>query len=162
MNRNLTLALDAGWSQSDRGAHWLAGAGLRTGFGGVATKLDFGLESGGGKAAELALAGTIKGATYRLTHAEYSGGFTDEVRGFTNEALQRASEFTLNGSLKLGGAKALPLSAQFRRIEQVSGLVATSASLRTRSESLPSGSPMISFLPNPWRTKPGSFNEKLP
>ena len=133
LTRGLTVALDGGWTQSDQGARWLAGLGLRTGLGGMAAKLDFGLQSTGGKAAEMALAGSFHGLTYTLTHAEYSGRFSDEVRAFTSDFLTRATELNLNTTLHLGGSStaALPLSAQFSRIEDQSGLVQTTGALRT-------------------------------
>lgn len=103
LSGGVTLAASAAAYQSLGQERWLAGLGLRTGLAGVAAKLDFAVADRGGRAAELSLGGRLAGFSYKLVHAEYGGGFSDEVRAFTNEPLRRASELSINGALRLGG-----------------------------------------------------------
>ena len=140
----VTASLGAAWYQSEIGNQWLATAGLRTGFGGTAVKLDLGYQSQGGKAAQLGLGGQLFGLSYTVTHSEYSGGFTDEVRALTSDPLRRATELNLNSSIQLGSddsPKLMQLNGQMRRIEFADGHKQTDAALRT---SLPLAGLMLS------------------
>jgi hypothetical protein len=140
----LTVSLGGAWYESATGKQWLASAGLRTGLGGTAIKLDIGYESQGAKAAQLGLGGQLLGLSYTLTHSEYSGGFADEVRALSDDPLRRATELNLNTSVKLGGhdsSKMLQLNGQLRRIEFADGRKQTDATLRS---SLPLAGLMLS------------------
>ncbi len=144
LSRELTAALGGAWYESRFGKQWLATAGLRTGIGGTALKLDLGYISSGGKAVQAGLGGRLGGATYTLTHAEYSGGFTDEVRSFSADPLRRATELNVNAAIKLRGGDQpllLPLYGQLRRIAFADGRKQTDATLRG---SLPLSSLMFS------------------
>ncbi len=134
LTSNITASLGGSWFQSEGQNQWMATGGLRTGLGGVAAKLDFGVQSGGGKAVQLGLGGKLLGATYTLEHAEYSGRFRDEVVTFSSDYLKRATEFNLNTSLRIGKGEEpfyLPISARFQRLEFLDGRRTTEASLRT-------------------------------
>jgi pyruvate/2-oxoglutarate dehydrogenase complex dihydrolipoamide dehydrogenase (E3) component len=129
----LTAELAGSWFETTSGNSWLASAGLRTGFGGTALRADLGIQKGGGKSAQVGVGGKLLGMTYALTHAEYSGKFIDEVRAFSSEFLDRASEFTANATLKLGGEADpiyIPLSLRARRLEFATGRELTEVGLR--------------------------------
>lgn len=133
VSTGLTAQLSGSWFQADAGSGWLVAAGLRTGLGGTALRADFGLQKGGGKTAQLGIGGQLFGASYTLTHAEYSGSFIDEVRAFSSDFLDRASEFNVNTTVSLGGEDNpvyLPISARMRRLEFANGRKQTEAILR--------------------------------
>ncbi len=137
ISRGLTAAIGAGFYQTGAPGswrtRWLATAGLRTGLGSTALRLDLGLQDGGGKSAEIGVGGKLLGAAYALNHAEYGGGAIDEVRAFTADPLRRATELNLNTTLQLGGEgsrRGLPLTARLRRIEFADGRLQTDAALR--------------------------------
>jgi hypothetical protein len=111
----------------------MASAGLRTGISGTAIKADLGFQKGGGKSAQLGVGGQLLGASYSLTHAEYSGRFIDEVRAFSTDYLDRASELNVNATLNLGRSDNpvfLPISFRARRLEFAGGRDLTQATLR--------------------------------
>ena len=144
LSRDLTASLGGAWFDGRFGKRWMATAGLRTGIGGTALKLDFGYQSDGGKAVQAGLGGKLFGLGYTLTHGEYSGGFTDELRSFTGDPLRRSTELNLNATLKLGNGERpvlLPIYGQLRRVEFADGRKQTDATLRT---SLPVKSLMLS------------------
>ncbi len=144
LTKQITASLGGAWYESRFGKRWLATAGLRTGIGGTALRLDLGYESQGAMAALLGLGGRLGGATYSLTHAEYSGGFTDEVQTFTGDPLRRATELNVNTAIKLGGGDqplVLPLYGQYRRVQFAGGRAQSDATLRG---SLPLGGLMLS------------------
>ena len=133
LTAGLTAQMAGSWFQTGRGSSWQGSAGLRTGLAGTAIRADFGLQKGGGKSAQLGIGGQLFGASYTLTHAEYSGNFSDEVRAFSNDFLDRATEFNVNATVRLGGEDApiyLPLSARARRLEFADGREQTDASLK--------------------------------
>lgn len=104
--------------------HWLTTAGLRTGIGGVAMKLDLAVADHGGKAIEAGIGGRLAGFSYKLTHVEYFGQFVDEVRSYTNDTLRRATEGSVNGALRLGGGDhpiIIPIYAFARQIDYADG-----------------------------------------
>ena len=144
LSRDITASLGGAWYDSRFGKRWMATAGLRTGIGGTALKLDFGYQSDGGKGVQAGLGGKLFGLGYTLTHGEYSGGFTDELRSFTGDPLRRSTELNLNATLKLGNGERpvlLPIYGQLRRVEFADGRKQTDATLRT---SLPVKSLMLS------------------
>ncbi len=137
----VTAVVSGGWFDSDFGDRWLASAGLRTGLGGLAAKLDFAMQDGAtplggigkaGRAIEAGLGGRVLGASFTLTHAEYRGDFLDEVRVFDGQPLRRVTELDANATLRPWGEGGLsiPLYARARRIEYATGEVQTTASLR--------------------------------
>lgn len=101
----LTATLGGAWYERLGARHWLATAGLRTGLAGMAMKLDLGFADHGGKALELGLATRLGGFNVTMNHAEYRGSFADEVRSFSDRDLRRASEISLNGTIRLGGGE---------------------------------------------------------
>lgn len=133
LSRNLTVSLGGAWYESRFGQRWMATGGLRTGLGANALKLDLGYQSSGGKAVQVGLGGKLSGLSYTLTHGEYQGGFTDELRSFTGDPLRRSTELNLNTTIKLGGGengKRLPIFGQLRRVEFADGRKQTDALLR--------------------------------
>jgi len=112
---------------------WLAYAGLRTGLAGAALKLDLAAEQGGAMGASVGIGGRLAGVSYVLNHSEYTDGFTDEVRVFSQQPLRRADQADLTGMLHLGSGDHLlnmPLSASISRLEYATGEIATTATLR--------------------------------
>ena len=129
----LTATLGGAWFESGGRKNWMATAGARTGIAGIATRIDFGVQSGGGKAVQLGLGGSLLGATYTLEHAEYSGRFTDEVNAISLNPLKRSTEINLNSTMHFGidaDALFIPLSARLQRFEYLNGLNTLEASLR--------------------------------
>ncbi|MCB2049526.1 MAG: hypothetical protein KDE32_15065 [Novosphingobium sp.] len=129
----LTAQVAGSWFETLDGTSWMASAGLRTGISGMAIKADIGLQKGGGKSAQLGVGGQLFGASYSLTHAEYSGQFIDEVRAFSTDYLDRASELNVNTTLTLGGNDNpvfLPISLRARRLEFAGGRKLTQATVR--------------------------------
>lgn len=106
--------------------------GLRTSLGNYAVQADAALDSEGGKALALGLAGRIAGVGALLRHAEYRGGFSDEVAVLllnTQPAL-RSTDVRLDGDVPLGGNKRIPLSLVANWSHYVSGLSQLNGSLR--------------------------------
>jgi len=130
LTTGLTAALGGAWYQAGGSSHWLVSSGLRTGLGGLAARLDLGVEDGHGTAIATGLGGRTWGVNWTAGHAEYLGRFTDEVRAFTGEALRRASRFDLSANLRLGPTRTLPLAARLERTEYADGRSEIDASLR--------------------------------
>lgn len=130
LTTSLTAALGAAWYQAVGAPHWLMSAGLRTGIGGLATRLDLGVEDGRARALSAGLGGSTLGVNWTASHSEYDGGFTDEVRAFSGEALRRASRFDLAANVHLGATRSLPLAGRIERIEYADGRSQVDASLR--------------------------------
>lgn len=130
LTTGVTAALGAAWYQAGGTSHWLVTPGLRTGIGGLAARLDLGIQDGQGTAISTGLGGRTFGVNWTASHAEYLGRFTDEVRAFTGEALRRASRFDLAANVRLGPARSLPLAGRLERIEYADGRSELDASLR--------------------------------
>ena len=129
----LTATLGGGWTQSQGGDHWLVTAGLRSGLGGMAARLDVGVEDGGGRALSVGMGGRLAGASWTASHLEATGAFIDETRAFTSEPLRRASELDLNATLRFGppaSPRVLPLTGQLRRLQFADGRSEIEGSLR--------------------------------
>jgi hypothetical protein len=144
ISRMVTATVGAALWDSGGRRNWLAAAGLRSGIGSTALRLDLGLQNGSGHTVEVGLGGKLFGLAYSATHAEYGGGAGDEVRAFTNDPLRRASELNLNATLHFGsgtGARIMPITGQVRRIEFADGRRQTGAALRT---TLPLGGVLLS------------------
>lgn len=144
LSRAVTATLGAATWDSGGRSHWLAAAGLRSGIGATALRLDLGLQNGGGSTVEVGLGGKLFGLAYTLNHAEYGGGAIDEVRAFTADPLRRASELNLNTTLNFGSgpnARILPITSQVRRVEFADGRRQTNAALRA---TLPLGGVLLS------------------
>ena len=144
ISRTVTATMGAATWDSGSKQHWLAAAGLRSGIGATALRLDLGLQDGGGTTVEVGLGGKFLGLNYSLNHAEYGGGAIDEVRAFTADPLRRASELNLNTTLHFGSgtnARVMPITSQVRRIEFADGRRQTDAALRT---TLPLGGVLLS------------------
>lgn len=99
----LTANLSGAWYQSRGGDHWLTTAGIRSGVLGLALRLDAGFADHGGSALQAGIGGNVHGFSFVANHAEYRGRFVDEVKSFSNDVLRRATDITINGSVKLGG-----------------------------------------------------------
>lgn len=133
LTAGVTVAASAAAYQSLGADRWLATAGLRTGLGGVALKLDAALADHGGRAVEANIGGRLAGFSYKLAHAEYGGLFTDEVRAYTADPLRRASEISVNGAIRLGGGShplVIPTYGFARRISFADGRALTSITLQ--------------------------------
>ncbi len=133
LTSGLTLAASTAAYQSLGRNRWLATAGLRTGLGGVALKLDAALADHGGRAVEANVGGRLAGFSYKLAHAEYGGLFTDEVRAYTADPLRRASEISVNGAIRLGRGLhplVIPTYAFARAISFADGRALTSVTLQ--------------------------------
>lgn len=149
VSTQLTATASAAWFETGGGARTLLSGGLRAGLGGMAVKLDAGFETavrggGAGQALELGLGGKLAGFSYALTHAEYRGHFSDEVRAFTADDLTRATEANVTGTVDLGWLHrnlTLPVSARFRRIAFADGHVQTDGSV---ASSLPVAGTILS------------------
>ncbi|WP_295633195.1 hypothetical protein [Novosphingobium sp.] len=150
VSTELTASASAAWFETDAGKRALVSGGMRVGLGGLALKLDAGYETratpatGSGEALEVGLGGKLLGFSFALTHAEYRGRFSDEVRAFTADSLKRASELTVAGTLDLGWlhrSLMLPLSGRFRRIAFDDGHIQTDGSL---ASSLPAFGAILS------------------
>lgn len=144
ISRAVTATMGAAIWDSGTRQHWLAAAGIRSGIGATALRLDLGLQDGGGTTVEVGLGGKLFGFNYSLNHAEYGGGAIDEVRAFTADPLHRASELNLNTTLRFGSgtnARVMPITSQVRRIEYADGRRQTDAALRT---TLPLGGVLLS------------------
>lgn len=134
ISRAVTASLAGAIFTSGGRQRWLASAGLRTGLGAIAAKLDLAAQDQGGRAIEAGVGGKIFGMSFALNHAEYSGNAIDEVRAVSGEALRRATEFDLNTSIRLGSgthAASLPINGRLTRIAFADGRVQTAASVRT-------------------------------
>lgn len=134
----LTATAAAAWFESDAGPRQLASAGVLTGLGGTALRLDAAIQrgtggaNGSGSAAQIGLGGKLLGASYTFTHAEYAGKFSDEVRSYTNDYLRAATEVVMNTTVRIGGpARGLtvPLVGRLRRIGYADGHTETYGSL---------------------------------
>ncbi|OYU34923.1 MAG: hypothetical protein CFE35_13670 [Novosphingobium sp. PASSN1] len=144
LSRAVTATMGAAMWDSGTRHHWLAAAGLRSGIGATALRLDLGVQSGGGSTVEVGLGGKLFGLAYSANHAEYGGGAIDEVRAFTADPLRRASELNLNATLHFGSganARIMPVTSQVRRIEFADGRRQTNAALRA---TLPLGGVLLS------------------
>ncbi|MCB2067425.1 MAG: hypothetical protein KDE15_12395 [Erythrobacter sp.] len=112
---------------------WIASTGLRSGLGGLALRIDAGLSDGGGRALGAGVGGALLGGGFTLSHFEYSGGFTDEVRSFSSDTLSRATELDFNTSVAFAsstGGISLPLNLRARYLEFTDGRRQVNAGLR--------------------------------
>lgn len=107
--------------------------GARTSLFGLATQIDSGWDSGGGRGASLGAAGQFGDVAAVLRHAEYRGGFVDENNLGIDARFQlrRRSELTLDSSVDLRG-RIIPVSLRAIRNTYAGGsydfLAATRAS----------------------------------
>lgn len=145
VSSGLTSSLHTARFGTSSGDAWQFGGGLRTGFQGISARLDGAIQrgsgadtaligSGNGEAVELGLGGRVLGAAVTLGHAEYRGSFVDEVQSATGEAMRRASELGITGSVSIGGSTApftLPYSARVRRLDFGDGREQLNATFRT-------------------------------
>ncbi|MDE2561121.1 MAG: hypothetical protein KGL48_02640 [Sphingomonadales bacterium] len=133
VSAGVTATLGGSWYESGGQRRWLATAGLRSGIGSVATRLDFGVNEAGGNAIEVGLGGAFAGVSLTATHAEYFGTFSDEVRSYTIDPLRRATEADLTATFHIGSGEhqlAIPMAARVRRVQFADGRVATEGALR--------------------------------
>lgn len=129
----LTAVVNAALFEDEGKERWLAGLGLRSGIAGYAIRADAGFSDGGGHAVGLGVGGRALNGAFTLSHFEYGGGFIDETRAFTSQAMNRSTQFDFNTSLNLGGAISgtyLPISLRGRHLEFSNGQKQTNASLR--------------------------------
>lgn len=133
LTKDITGTLSLADFDTDLGHRRQVAVGLRTGIGGVSARIDAALQSGDGKALQVAVGGRLLGAAATLSHAEYGGQFIDEVRSFDAAFMRRASELNLTGTLDFSLGKAaspLPYTLRMRRLEFADGRVQSDASLR--------------------------------
>ena len=129
LNSGLTVVASGAWYEALGQQNWLATLGLRGGVGPLAARIDVARGNGGASAASLGIAAQLGGTSFALSHAEYGGGFIDEIRNLGREPLRRASEFNLNTALGLGPVS-LPLTLRARHAEELDGSTRSNASLR--------------------------------
>jgi hypothetical protein len=115
--------------QGNGTTRWFGSAGLRTGIGRFAAKVDGVMGNGGGRAVELGLAGRVLGTSLVATHARYGGGFIDEVHSPDNKPLSSMTSFNLANTLHLD-QKSVPLSLDVQHLAYVSGQVSDTATFR--------------------------------
>ena len=125
----LTVVGSGALYQSAGSAHWLTSAGLRTGLGGWAAKLDASIGSGGSTAVEIGVAGRVLGTSLVATHAEYSHGFIDEVRSPSDLPLTSMTEFDLSKTLHFG-LHTVPLAFSWQHLAYADGQITDTASFR--------------------------------
>ncbi|MCP5386265.1 MAG: carboxypeptidase regulatory-like domain-containing protein [Novosphingobium sp.] len=133
LTEGITANVAGAWFESGETRRWMGIAGVRTGLAGFALKADIGLSENGAKAAEVGIGGKFLGASFTLSHAEYSGEFVDESRGLAGDFLKRASEFDANFNISFGSGpegNLLPISARARYFEFRNGRKQISANLR--------------------------------
>jgi hypothetical protein len=114
------------------GSRALGTLGVRTSLAGFAVQADTAFDSQGGKALALGLAGRIAGVGALLRHAEYRGGFSDEVAVLlsTAQPALRSSDVRLDSDVRIGSTKRIPLSLVANRSQYVGGLSQVTGSLR--------------------------------
>lgn len=133
LTRGVTASVAGGVYDQNQQRRWMASSGIRFGISGVAAKLDAGIQDSGGHAVTAGASGKTGNTNWTITHAEYSGSFSDELQAFTADPLRRATEFDLSTSLRFGsspGRWAIPLAGRVRQIQFADGRIQTDASLR--------------------------------
>ena len=133
LSRDITTEFAGAWFESGEDQRWLASAGIRSGFGRIATKADIALADQSAWGINLGLGARFAAGSAAFSHAEYGGPFVDETRGFGSEPLVRATELDMNYSFELGSATApffVPVALRARRLEYLAGRTRTDASLR--------------------------------
>ncbi len=119
--------------QSGGRTRWLTSAGLRTGLGGWAAKLDAAIGTGGGTgvatALEIGLAGRVFDTSLVAIHADYGHGFIDEVRSPSSLPLTSMTQFDLSRTLHFG-LHTLPLTLSWQHLAFANGQVTDTASFR--------------------------------
>ena len=107
--------------------------GLSTSVAAISIEGDGAIDSHGGTALSLALAGRPAGISIVARHAEYRHGFIDEVQmrgGAGSDPLLRSTEIRTDFSLPIGRFS-LPLAFDVRRDESISGQTQLAAGART-------------------------------
>ncbi len=97
-------------------------AGLATSLGGVATKVNLGVDNTGATDAAIGLAGLYKGVSVLFRHSEYSGDFRDETVGYGSglSALRRDTLVNFDYFARFFGASQ-PLQVSLEQAELVDG-----------------------------------------
>ena len=101
---------------------WVGTGGVATSMGPAALLLDVGGDDHGGSAVSMGVAGRLKGASVTLRHAEYAGGFLDELQSGASASspLQRSTSLFGDTMITLGKLS-VPLSLQLQRNQFVDG-----------------------------------------
>jgi len=115
--------------ESSGSQHWMGSAGLRTGLGGWAARLDAAIGSNGATALELGVAGRFLGTTIVAVHADYSHGFIDEVRSPSGLPLTSMTEFDLSKTLHIG-QRTMPLTFSWQHLTYANGQTTDTAAFR--------------------------------
>lgn len=146
----LTASLGGAVFDAGGARNWLATTGFRTGLAGLSVRVDAGFSDSTspdstsrepvapghrsgrkqGKALGVALAARTAGINWTASHFEYRGGFADEVRAFTMQPLQRASELDLNAVVRIGSA-IIPVTGRARRLAFADGRIESEAGFRS-------------------------------
>lgn len=128
------LTLSAGlaltWNNRGRTPGLAGNVGIRSEIAGLPVLIDGALQQGGAKALRSAIAARVAGFGLALTHAQYRGGFIDEVQAFEDTPLRQATSLDLSGTLPIG-TSGLPLIGRMSRLAFADGRVIRNASLRT-------------------------------
>jgi hypothetical protein len=125
----LTVVGSGALYQTDGTTKWLTSAGLRTGIGGWAAKLDASIGTGGATAIEVGIAGKLLGTSIVATHADYGHGYVDEVRSLSDLPLTSMTEFDLAKTLHFG-LHSLPLALSWQHLVFADGQVTDTAAFR--------------------------------
>ncbi|WP_116091291.1 hypothetical protein [Sphingomonas crusticola] len=129
---SLTLTAGAARYTTDQGDTSALGAvGLRTSFFGMATQLDAAVNNQGATGAALSLAGQVKGVAVVARHAEYRGGFSDEVLPSGNDELVRSTNVRADITIPIGANLRLPISTELERDQYTDGSTLYQASARS-------------------------------
>ncbi len=129
LTRRVTVVGSAALFHAAGTSRWLTSAGLRSGVGGFAAKLDAALGTDGASAVELAVAGKVLGASVVGAHAIYGHGFVDEVRSPGSLPLTAMTEFDLSRTLHVA-SHALPVSLGWLHLDYANGQATDTAALR--------------------------------
>ncbi|WP_227711229.1 MSCRAMM family protein [Novosphingobium ovatum] len=127
--RWLTVVASGAMYRSEGADRWLTTAGLRTGIGNLAIKLDAGMDNTGGTAGVIGLGGRLLGVSYVGSHAIYQGGFIDEMRSSGSQRLSSVTQLDLNRTFKIAGHN-LPTMLSLQRLRFTSGQEQIAATLR--------------------------------
>ena len=108
---------------------WMASAGVRAGIEGFAARMDLSAADHGGLAFVIGLGGKVLGTTLVATHADYAGGFVDEVRSPSSLPLTSMTQFDLSRTLHVG-RHTIPLSLDWQHLSYANGQTSDTASFR--------------------------------
>jgi hypothetical protein len=113
-------------------ARGLAALGLRTAVGGLAIQGDGAIDTGGGGALVLGLAGRLGPIATMLRHGQYRGGFVDEVALLLDggRLARQSTDLRLDFDVPLGPLQRLPISLMANHARYADGGAQSIAGIR--------------------------------